>query len=430
MMVFSDPYHAFITHCEPVPAGSGRLSGFTIAIKDNISTRGIPTTCGSRILDGYIPPYDAFVVERVKAEGAIVLGKTNMDEFGMGNTTENSGFGPTLNPLDTDRVPGGSSGGSGAAVAAGMVRLALGTDTGGSIRCPAAFCGIVGLKPTYGRVSRYGLIAYANSLEQIGPMARTVEDVALLLRVISAYDARDSTAVPKPFDHVPQAEITGVRIGIPEEFFGEGVDARIASTVYRAIEQLEERGAAVIECRMPSMRYALAAYYTTCMSEASSNLARYDGVRYGLPADFKKHWHNAFQEVRKEGFGKEVRRRVMLGTFALSSGYYGKYYLKAQAARENVRADFARLFGEVDLIAGPTMPTIAFLLGEKSDPLSSYLADVLTVPANLAGIPAISVPCGTMDGLPVGLQLMGRHFDDERVIDAAFAYEQTRNRGA
>jgi aspartyl-tRNA(Asn)/glutamyl-tRNA(Gln) amidotransferase subunit A len=430
MMGFPDPYHAFITSCEAVPAGTGRLSGYTIAIKDNISTRGIPTTCGSRILEGYLPPYDAWVVERVKAEGAIILGKTNMDEFGMGNTTENSGFGPTLNPVDTGRVPGGSSGGSGAAVAAEMVRLALGTDTGGSIRCPAAFCGIVGLKPTYGRVSRYGLIAYANSLEQIGPMARSVEEVALLMRVISDYDSRDSTAAPKPFDHMPQEDITGVRIGIPEEFFGEGVDARVASTVYHAIERLEGLGAEVIDCRMPSMRYALAAYYTTCMSEASSNLARYDGVRYGLSADFKKHWHHAFQEVRKEGFGKEVRRRVMLGTFALSSGYYGKYYLKAQAARENVRVDFARLFGKVDLIAGPTMPTVAFRLGEKSDPLSSYLADILTVPANLAGIPAISVPCGTVEGLPVGLQLMGRYYDDERVIDAAYAHEQAVKGGA
>jgi aspartyl-tRNA(Asn)/glutamyl-tRNA(Gln) amidotransferase subunit A len=423
-MNFPDPYHAFITQCEPRATGEGRLSGCTIAIKDNISTRGIPTTCGSRILQGYIPPYDAFVVERVKAEGAILLGKTNMDEFGMGNTTENSGYGPTRNPVDMGRVPGGSSGGSGAAVAAGMARLALGTDTGGSIRCPAAFCGIVGLKPTYGRVSRYGLIAYANSLEQIGPMARSVEDIALLMRVISAYDPHDSTAAPKAFDHHPDSNIRGMRIGVPEEFFGEGVDPRIASTVFHAIERLEELGAEVITCNMPSMRYALAAYYTTCMSEASSNLARYDGVRYGLPVDYRKQWHHAFQEVREKGFGKEVRRRVMLGTFALSSGYYGKYYLKAQAARESVRADFARLFTRMDLLAGPTMPTVAFRLGEKSDPLSSYLADILTVPANLAGVPAISVPCGKIEGLPVGLQLMGRFYDDERVIDAAYAYEQ------
>ncbi|MDD1672911.1 MAG: Asp-tRNA(Asn)/Glu-tRNA(Gln) amidotransferase subunit GatA [Methanomicrobiales archaeon] len=428
-MGFPDPYNAFITQCEPEKKGEGRLSGYTIAIKDNISTRGIPTTCGSRILEGYIPPYNAFAVDRVLAEGAIIVGKTNMDEFGMGNTTENSAYGPTLNPVDTSRVPGGSSGGSGAAVAAGMVRLALGTDTGGSIRCPAAFCGIVGLKPTYGRVSRYGLIAYANSLEQIGPMARSVEDVALLLNVISAYDSRDSTAVPKPYDHAPDPNIQGVRIGLPEEFFGEGVDHRVAATVYRAVERLEEQGAETVPCSMPSMQYALSAYYTTCMSEASSNLGRYDGVRYGLADDFRKHWHQAFQEVRQKGFGKEVRRRVMLGTFALSSGYYGKYYLKAQTARENVRADFARLFTMVDLIAGPTMPTVAFRLGEKSDPLSSYLADILTVPANLAGVPAISVPCENVHGLPTGLQLIGRYYDEERVIDAAYAYEQTTKKG-
>jgi aspartyl-tRNA(Asn)/glutamyl-tRNA(Gln) amidotransferase subunit A len=421
----SDPLNAFITRCEPPEHGEGLLSGCTIAVKDNISTRGIPTTCGSRILQGYTPPYDAFVVKCLKAEGAIIIGKTNMDEFGMGNTTENSGFGPTLNPVDPLRVPGGSSGGSGAAVGAGMVRMALGSDTGGSIRCPASFCGIVGLKPTYGRVSRYGLVAYANSLEQIGPMARTVSDVALLMRVISAYNANDSTAHRLPFTLEPEKkELNGIRIGIPEEYFGEGVDHRVASIVFSAVERLEDLGAETITCTMPSMRYALAAYYTTCMSEASSNLARYDGVRYGLPADFRKHWHHAFQETRQQGFGKEVRRRVMLGTFALSAGYYGKYYRKAQAAREQVRADFTRLFASVDLIAGPTMPTVAFRLGEKSDPLSSYLADILTVPANLAGVPAISVPCGTVGGLPVGLQLMGRPFEDEQVVEAAYAFEQ------
>ncbi len=421
----SDPLNAFITLCETPEHGEGLLSGITVAVKDNISTRAIPTTCGSRILQGFHPPYDAFVVQRLKEEGAIIVGKTNMDEFGMGNTTENSGFGPTLNPVDPLRVPGGSSGGSGAAVGAGMVRMALGTDTGGSIRCPASFCGIVGLKPTYGRVSRYGLVAFANSLEQIGPMARTVSDIALLMRVISAYDPRDSTARAHPFTLEPERRtLDGLRIGIPEEYFGEGVDPRIASTVFSAIERLEDLGAEAITCRMPSMRFALAAYYTTCMSEASSNLARYDGIRYGLPTDFRKHWHSAFQETRQQGFGKEVRRRVMLGTFALSAGYYGKYYLKAQAAREQVQADFARLFADVDLIAGPTMPTVAFRLGEKSDPLSSYLADILTVPANLAGVPAISIPCGNIDNMPVGLQLMGRPFEDEQVIEAAFAYEQ------
>ncbi|HUU74663.1 MAG TPA: Asp-tRNA(Asn)/Glu-tRNA(Gln) amidotransferase subunit GatA [Methanoregulaceae archaeon] len=419
-----DPYHAFITRIPDAEYGEGRLSGEAVAVKDNISTRGIPTTCGSRILEGYIPPYDAHVVELLKADGAAIVGKTNMDEFGMGTTTENSAFGPTLNPADTGRVPGGSSGGSAAAVASGMVRMALGTDTGGSIRCPSAFCGIVGMKPTYGRISRYGLVAYANSLEQIGPMARNVSDISLLMEILTAHDPRDSTSINCPYCHKPDPDIHGLKIGVPEEYFGEGVDARVASTVWEAISLLERRGAEIITCRMPSMTYALAAYYVTCTSEASSNLARFDGVRYGPPAEPKKQWHDSFQERRREGFGKEVRRRIMLGTFALSSGYYGKYYAKAQTARQNVRNDFHRLFCEVDVLAGPTMPTIAFLLGEKSDPLSMYLSDILTVPANLAGVPAISVPCGTVDGMPAGLQIMGRWCGDEQVIDVAYAYEQ------
>ncbi len=420
----ADPYNAFISRRERVPYGEGRLSGYTVAVKDNISTQEFETTCGSRILKGYTPPYNAHVVSLLEAAGAAIVGKTNMDEFGMGTTTENSAFGPTLNPRDTTRVPGGSSGGSAAAVAAGMVQMALGSDTGGSIRCPAAFCGIVGLKPTYGRVSRFGLVAYANSLEQIGPLARTVEDVSRMMEVMTAHDPWDSTSVCAPYTHRLSGDIRGIRIGIPAEFFGPGVDPRVATVVRRAIETLESLGAEVTECRMPSMEYALAAYYVTCMSEASSNLARYDGVRYGPPADCKRAWHDAFQEVRRAGFGKEVRRRILLGTFALSSGYYGRYYGKAQAARQNVKADFARLFDSVDLIAGPTMPTIAWKLREKSDPLSMYLSDILTVPANLAGVPAISVPCGSVDAMPVGLQLMGRPFEDERVIDAAHAYEQ------
>jgi aspartyl-tRNA(Asn)/glutamyl-tRNA(Gln) amidotransferase subunit A len=321
-------------------------------------------------------------------------------------------------------VPGGSSGGSAAAVAAGMVRMALGTDTGGSIRCPAAFCGIVGLKPTYGRVSRFGLIAYANSLEQIGPMANNVSDVSLLMQVIAGHDRRDTTSYNRPYRHTPSADIRGLKIGIPQEYFGAGVDKKVAETVKRAIFRLEELGATSVPCSIPSMEYALAAYYVTCTSEASSNLARFDGVRYGPAADAKKSWHDAYREVRKTNFGTEVRRRIMLGTFALSSGYYGKYYAKAQVARENVKKDFARIFADVDVIAGPTMPTIAFRLGEKSDPLSMYLADILTVPVNLAGIPAISVPCGRVEGMPVGLQIMGKHFEDERVIDVAYAYEQ------
>lgn len=418
-----DRYNAFITTLSTAETGAGKLSGTLVAIKDNISTRGIPTTCASRILTGYVPPYDAHVVTLLKREGAAIVGKTNMDEFGMGNTTESSVFGPTLNPVDPSRVPGGSSGGSAAAVASGMVRMALGTDTGGSIRCPAAFCGIVGLKPTYGRVSRYGLIAYANSLEQIGPMARTVEDVSLLMEVLTAYDPRDSTAISCPYRHIPNPSVTGVKIGVPEEFFGEGVDPRVAAVVWKAITRLEGDGAEIVACRMPSMTFALAAYYVTCTSEASSNLARFDGIRYGPPADTKRPWHEAYQERRREGFGTEVRRRIILGTFALSSGYYGKYYAKAQAARQQVREDFVRLFRTVDVIAGPTMPTVAFRFREKSDPLSMYLSDVLTSPANLAGVPAISVPCGTQDGLPVGLQVMGPWFRDEKVIDVAAAYE-------
>jgi len=419
-----DRYNAFLTVCNRAPHRTGSLAGTAVAVKDNISTKGIETTCASRILKGYVPPYDAHVVDLLKQSGAAIVGKTNMDEFGMGTTTENSAFGPTLNPADTGRVPGGSSGGSAAAVAAGMVRMALGTDTGGSIRCPAAFCGIVGLKPTYGRVSRFGLIAYANSLEQIGPMANNVSDVSLLMQVIAGHDRRDTTSYDRPYRHTPSADIRGLKIGIPQEYFGAGVDKKVAETVKRAIFRLEELGATSVPCSIPSMEYALAAYYVTCTSEASSNLARFDGVRYGPAADTKKSWHDAYREVRKTNFGTEVRRRIMLGTFALSSGYYGKYYTKAQVARENVKKDFARILADVDVIAGPTMPTTAFRLGEKSDPLSMYLADILTVPVNLAGIPAISVPCGRVEGMPVGLQIMGKHFGDERIIDVAYAYEQ------
>ncbi len=419
-----DQYNAFLTTCKKASHGSGKLSGVAVAVKDNISTNGIETTCASKILKGYIPPCDAHVIELLKASGAAIVGKTNMDEFGMGTTTENSAFGPTLNPCDTTRVPGGSSGGSAAAVAAGMVRMALGTDTGGSIRCPAAFCGIAGLKPSYGRVSRYGLIAYSNSLEQIGPMGKTVTDVSDLMSVIAGYDRHDATSQNKPYNHTPKADIKGLKIGIPAEYFGAGVDPQVAAVVKKAIGRLEELGATTVPCSIPSMEYALAAYYVTCTCEASSNLARFDGVRYGPAPDTKKQWHDSYTEIRSAAFGTEVRRRITLGTFALSSGYYGKYYAKAQVARENIRADFNRILAEVDVIAGPTMPTIAFKLKEKSDPLSMYLADILTVPANLAGIPAISVPCGKSEGMPVGLQIMGRMFEDERVIDVAYAYEQ------
>jgi aspartyl-tRNA(Asn)/glutamyl-tRNA(Gln) amidotransferase subunit A len=418
-----DRWNAFITKLDAAEYGDGKLAGIPVAVKDNISTRGIRTTAGSRILEGYVPPYDAHVVALLKEEGAAIVGKTNMDEFGMGTTTENSGFAPTANPVDPSRVPGGSSGGSAAAVASGMVPMALGSDTGGSIRCPSAFCGIVGLKPTYGRVSRFGLIAYSNSLEQIGPMARSVGEVSRLMEVICRYDPRDSTTYDRPYLHTPEPSVRGLRIAVPAEYFGEGVDPGVAACVRDAIGTLEGLGAEIVECRIPSMAYALAAYYVTCTSEASSNLARFDGVRYGPGVETIRPWHAAYSDFRGEHFGKEVQRRIMLGTFALSAGYYGKYYAKAKVARQNIRRDFARVLADADLIAGPTMPSVAFAFGEKSDPLSMYLADILTVPANLAGVPAISVPCGTVEGMPVGLQLIGRHFEDERVIDAAAAYE-------
>ncbi|MDX8550306.1 Asp-tRNA(Asn)/Glu-tRNA(Gln) amidotransferase subunit GatA [Methanospirillum sp. J.3.6.1-F.2.7.3] len=419
-----DAVHAFITTIPTVSYGDGPLSGVTVAVKDNISTKGIETTCASKILKGYIPPYDAHVVTLLKDAGAAIVGKTNMDEFGMGTTTENSAFGPTFNPLDHTRVPGGSSGGSAAAVAAHLVDCAIGSDTGGSIRCPAAFCGIVGLKPTYGRVSRFGLIAYANSLEQIGPMARDVTTLSKLYAVIAGHDPRDATSVNKPYSHTPSSDMNGLKIGMPEEFFGEGVNPKVADVVRTAIKTLESLGAEAVPCTMPSMKYALSAYYVTCTSEASSNLARFDGVRYGPAIETLKSWHDAYSDQRKDGFGKEVRRRIILGTFSLAAGYYGRYYQKAQTARQMVRDDFERIFRDVDVIAGPTMPDIAFKLGEKSDPLQMYLSDILTVPANLAGVPALSVPCGTVDNMPVGLQLIGRYFEDERIIDTAYAFEQ------
>ncbi len=420
----SDSVNAFITTIPEVEYTTGPLEGITVAIKDNISTKGVETTCASQILKGYVPPYDAHVITQLRNAGAAIVGKTNMDEFGMGTTTENSAFGPTLNPHDHGRVPGGSSGGSAAAIAAGLCEMALGSDTGGSIRCPAAFCGIVGLKPSYGRVSRYGLIAYANSLEQIGPMAKDVTGVSRLFSVIAGYDKRDSTSIDRPYFHTPEASVQGLRIGLPAEFFGEGVDPRVAGIVQTAVKTLENAGAEAVPCSMPSMSHALAAYYVICTSEASSNLARFDGIRYGPGGELRKSWHEEFSDRRQTSFGREVRRRIILGTFSLAAGYYGRYYHKAQTARQMVRDDFNRLFQDVDLIAGPTMPSIAFTLGEKSDPLQMYLSDILTVPANLAGVPAISVPCGTIEGMPVGLQLIGRHFEDEKVIDAAYAYEQ------
>ena len=409
-----------------------KLLGVPIAIKDSISTRNIQTTCASKILEGYIPPYDATVIEALKREGAIIIGKTNMDEFCMGSSTETSYYGPTLNPHDRSRVPGGSSGGSAAAIAAGEAVLALGSDTGGSIRCPASFCGIVGLKPTYGLVSRYGLIAYANSLEQIGPMASNVRDAALLLEVISAKDERDSTQVKLSngsatnyqYRYVEEG-VKGLRIGVPREFI-EGVSPEVESAVWNAIHKFEELGASYEEMSMKYLKYALAAYYIIAMSEASSNLARFDGLRYGLRLEQDADWHTTFSRIRGEGFGEEVKRRIILGTYALSVGYYGRYYLKALKVRTLIRREFDTALKRYDILALPTMPFVAFKLGERiKDPLSLYLADVNTVPMNLAGVPSISIPCAFYNGLPVGLQLVGEQFGEEKIINAAIAYEES-----
>ncbi|MFC6732459.1 Asp-tRNA(Asn)/Glu-tRNA(Gln) amidotransferase subunit GatA [Haladaptatus sp. DYSN1] len=401
--------------------GDGPLAGKTIAVKDNISTKGVRTTCGSAMLEDYIPPYDATVVTRLKAAGATIVGKTNMDEFGMGTTTETSAYGPTLNPLDEDRVPGGSSGGSAAAVAAGDADLALGSDTGGSIRCPAAFCGVVGIKPTYGLVSRYGLVAYANSLEQIGPIASSVEDAAGLLDVISGQDPRDATTREKPdvtYADAATGDVDGLTIGVPTELV-EGADEGVVETFYDALSELEAEGATVEEVTLPSVEHAVQAYYVIAMSEASSNLARFDGVRYGISGGFEGNWNDAYARSREEGFGDEVKRRILLGTYALSAGYHDRYYKKAQDAREWIKQDFDSAFEDVDVLASPTMPTPPFKLGESlSDPLQMYLADANTVPINLANLPAISVPAGETDGLPVGLQLIGPAFGEETIIRA------------
>ncbi len=408
----------------------GRLAGVAVAVKDNICVKDVEATCGSKILKGYFPSYNATVIEKLDMEDAIIVGKTNMDEFAMGSTTEFSAYKITRNPYDLDRVPGGSSGGSAAAVVSGEAFLALGSDTGGSIRCPAAFCGIVGLKPTYGLVSRYGLIAYANSLEQIGPIARNVRDCALLLSVIVGHDPKDSTSLmiqPKDYleDLNTPCDLKGVRIGIIKEFLAEGVQEGVASRVLDAIYSLEELGASIGEISLGSLKYALAAYYVIAMSEASSNLARYDGLRYGLRvSDQGLNWSRAYAKNRRLGFGEEVKRRIILGTFALSAGYYEAYYLKALKVRTLVLMDFQRAFKEFDVLAGPSMPTVAFKIGEKiKDPLELYMCDVNTVPANLAGLPAISIPCGLSEGLPVGLQLIAPPMEESRLLKVSHSYE-------
>jgi len=405
------------------------LAGIPIALKDNISTRGIRTTCGSAILPQYIPPYDATATRRVYDSGLILVGKANCDEFAMGSSTENSAFGPSRNPWDTSRVPGGSSGGSAAAVASGEAILALGSDTGGSIRQPAALCGIVGLKPTYGRVSRYGLVAYASSLDQIGPMARTVTDTALLMNVIAGHDPSDSTSVTEPVPDFTEsccADVKGLRIGVPQEYFGEGTDREVASSVKSAIDRLCDLGASAESCSLPSTDYALAAYYIIAPAEASSNLARYDGVKYGHRT---KEWAGHIgltEKTRDEGFGDEVKQRIMIGTYALSAGYYDAYYKRAQQVRTLIRNEFDRAFEQFDVLITPTSPTVAFKIGERSNnPLAMKLADVCTIPANLAGIPGISVPCGFHQGLPVGMQILAKAFAEETLFRAAYTYEQS-----
>lgn len=405
----------------------GPLAGIPIALKDNLCTRGVPTTCSSRILEGWRPPYDATVVERVLAAGAIALGKTNLDEFAMGSSTENSAFGPTRNPRDTTRVPGGSSGGSAAAVAAGFAPLALGSDTGGSIRQPAALCGVVGVKPTYGLVSRYGLVAFASSLDQIGPFAHTVADAALLLEVIGGHDRRDSTSIPQgPPSLVAglDAGVEGLRIGLVAELTGEGIAPDVAARVRAAAEALEAAGATVGEASVPATTYGLSAYYLIAPAEASSNLSRYDGVRYGLRVDGPTTGE-MMDASRSAGFGDEVKRRIMLGTYALSAGYHDAYYGKAQRVRTLIARDFAAAYEDFDLLLSPTSPTTAFALGDKAaDPLAMYLNDVCTIPTNLAGHAAVSVPFGSGDdGLPVGVQVLAPALGEARMLRAAAVLE-------
>ncbi len=410
------------------------LNGLPVAVKDNLCTRGVPTTCASAVLQGYVPPYDATVVERLKQAGAVLVGKTNLDQFGMGSSTENSVYGPTRNPHDPEVVPGGSSGGSAAALAAGEAALALGTDTGGSIRLPAAYCGVVGIKPTYGRVSRYGLVSYASSLDQVGAMARRVEDCALLLGSLCGRDARDTTSadVPVPdFTESLDRGLQGLRIGLPGEYFVEGLDPRIRRCIEEAVQLLEREGAEVREVSLPHTAYAISAYYLIATAEASSNLARYDGVKYGYRSSRSDDLLAMYESTRSEGFSREVKRRIILGSYVLSAGYYDAYYLKAQKVRRLVKEDFDRVFETVDCLAAPVSPCLPFRLGEKmDDPLQMYLVDVYTAPLNMSGLPGMSLPCGRVGKLPVGLQLIGRAFDEATLLRAAYAFQQARSADA
>jgi aspartyl-tRNA(Asn)/glutamyl-tRNA(Gln) amidotransferase subunit A len=411
--------------------GTGSLLGVPIAVKDVLNVRGQPCTCASKILQGYTSPYDATAIARLRDAGAVFLGRTNMDEFAMGSSCENSAYRPTRNPCNTDFVPGGSSGGSAAAVAGGEAIAALGTDTGGSIRQPAAFCGCVGLKPSYGRVSRFGLTAFASSLDQVGPMTRTVKDAALLLEVMAGVDPRDSTTMDDP---VPaycdglRTDLKGVRLGLPKEYFVDGMDAEVEASVREAVEVCRKLGAEIVDVSLPHTEYAIGVYYVVATAEASANLARFDGVRYGARADGGTDPIDMYGKTRAQGFGSEVKRRIILGTYVLSSGYYDAYYLQAQKVRTLIRRDFEAVFADCDALLAPVTPTPAYRLGEKTDdPLQMYLGDIFTVPANLAGICGISVPCGTTKaGLPIGLQVLGAAFKEANILNVAHAYEQDR----
>jgi aspartyl-tRNA(Asn)/glutamyl-tRNA(Gln) amidotransferase subunit A len=415
------------------------LAGVPIALKDVLVTKGLATTAASKILEGWIPPYDGAAVEQLRAAGAIVLGKVNCDEFAMGSSTENSAFKQTKNPWDTTRVPGGSSGGSAAAVAAGLCAVSLGTDTGGSIRQPAALCGVVGLKPTYGRVSRWGVVAFASSLDQVGPITRTVRDAALVLEVIAGFDPRDSTSLEAPVPVYSEAlvgDVTGLKIGLPHEYFGDGIDPDVRAAIDKTVAALRERGAEIVELSLPHTNLALAAYYIVAPAEASSNLARYDGIRFGKAAPDAKDLLELYMKSRGAGFGPEVKRRIMLGTYALRSGYYDAFYKKAQQVRTLIKRDFDKAFQFVDVILTPTTPTAAFPRGSRANPLDMYLADVFTLSCNLAGLPGLSVPCGlTGEGLPVGAQLLGKPLDETTllrvggVIESAVGLGDARPKG-
>ena len=432
---------AFVTTTEDMALGQARaadeaiareevspLAGIPMQFKDNMCTKGVLTTCSSRMLEGFVPPYNATVVERLNTQRAVVVGKGNMDEFAMGSSTENSAFFPTRNPWDLERVPGGSSGGPAAAVAAGECMYALGSDTGGSIRQPASLCGVVGLKPTYGLVSRYGLVAFASSLDQIGPLTRDVTDCALVLNAIAGHDPRDSTSIPQGIPDYTKAlrtDVKGMRIGVPREYYGEGINTEVADALRKALETLEDMGASVEETSLPHTLYALAVYYIIAPSEASANLARYDGTKYGFSATEADTMWQAMEATKQHGFGPEVKRRIMLGTYALSAGYYDAYYLKAQKVRTLIYREFQQAFQRFDVLITPTSPTVAFKLGEKvEDPMQMYLSDICTIPVNIAGIPAISLPAGFVDDLPVGMQIIGKPLGEETILRVAHAYEQ------